>query len=146
MLVLMRGSVGREGPRGEEGTTTLGSESDQIVCLITYGPGEHQQPFMSCPQQHNICDIREGPAERVVIPSRHFFHSKLRLGNFPKPFLVWDKPQRPEAFYRDEPFWNTAKLRWIPPVEDGGVNIIGYKIYRNEGRAGLLLPFKGEVV
>jgi hypothetical protein len=73
---------------------------------------------------------------RQVIPSSAFYHSRLLLGNdFPRSFLVWDKPGEPEAFYRDNPSWNTVELRWIPPVNDGGKAITSYRIYRDNGLA-----------
>jgi hypothetical protein len=63
--------------------------------------------------------------QRQVLPSQVFYHSKLLLGgsqggSFPVQYLLYDQPDEPEAFYRDTPAWNTAELRWVPPLNDGG--------------------------
>lgn len=79
------------------------------------------------------CSDCSVPIRRSTVGSEYFYHTKRRLGNFPRPFLVWDAPLQPEAFYRDDPTWNTAVLRWIPPQDSGGKPVTGYSIYRNNG-------------
>ncbi|CAD7941248.1 unnamed protein product, partial [Amoebophrya sp. A120] len=86
---------------------------------------------------------------RQLVPEGAFYHSKRRLDDFPRALLVYDRPGVPDAFYRDlTPAQSAALeasappgaaaitpvlLRWLPPKDDGGLPITGYRIYRRTG-------------
>jgi hypothetical protein len=70
---------------------------------------------------------------KVVIAPQFFYHSRFKLGRFPQYSLVYDKPGPVEAFYHYDFEYNKNKLRWVPPQDNGGFSIVGYKIFRDQG-------------
>jgi hypothetical protein len=74
--------------------------------------------------------------ERTVIPRERLFHSRALLGTFPQRVVVTDRPGPVEAFYHYDFEYDTNKLAWVPPQDNGAKAILGYHIYRDDGNGG----------
>ncbi|CAD7935538.1 unnamed protein product, partial [Amoebophrya sp. A120] len=125
---------------------------DGVITMDTYYPGVHYIPGIFLTQQklysvHAMYrdykdfarlklewECAECGITREVVGQTNFYHSRLRLGNFPRYFQVFDCPGKPDAFYRDVPqLSGEVRLKWLPPLENGDKPVTGFRLYRNTG-------------